>query len=199
MKEVLKSRGPIYNGWILLSNLMILNLLFVACSIPILTLGASLSSLYKTTITLSADEFTSVSQEFFSNFKDSFYRGTKIFFLLFLSNFIIIFLLYFSSVIKIVFLTFFFLFLFSNFLLLKFIVFPIGALYEGNYKVVLRNATLFLHSHLVISIFIFFISIIFYIIVPIFIPRFIILHLLVGFSGMAFFQVKIIKKESYRK
>lgn len=199
MKDLFKSRGPFYDGWMLISNLIILNFLFVVFSLPIMTLGASLSSLYATAVNLSTDKFIMVTHEFLSNFKNFFNKGTKIFFTLSLSIFIIIGLIYFSILAKITFLIFLLLFIFSNLLLVTFITFPIGALYEGDYKLVLRNAAVFLHSNLIISIFIFFTTIVFYIIIPIFMPTFIILHLLIGFSGIAFFQIKIIKKVQYNK
>ncbi|WP_062532553.1 DUF624 domain-containing protein [Jeotgalibaca dankookensis] len=194
MRDLHRYRGPIYRSLMLVYNMMVLNLIFIVSSIPIITLGASLSSLYATAQTLSTDEFTGVVHEFIRNFKNTFYRGSRIFLILSLSLFTIVVLTHFTILFKVRFLTFFMLFIFSNFLLITFVIFPIGALYDGDYKLVLNNAAVFLKSDLIVSMFIFFISIIFYIMIPLFFPKLIIFHLLLGFSGMAFFQIKVIKK-----
>lgn len=194
MKDLFRYRGPIYSGLMLVYNMLILNLLFIVFSIPIVTLGASLSSLYATAKKLSIDEFTTVVHEFIYNFKETFYRGTKIFIILSLSLFIIVVLIYFTVLSKIKVLTFLMLFIFSNFLLITFTIFPIGALYDGDYKLIFKNTAVFLKYDLIIIIFLFLTSVIFYIVIPIFIPKLIIFHLLFGFSGIAFFKIKIIKK-----
>lgn len=194
MRGLFRYRGPVYNGLMMMTNMMILNLLFILFSIPIITLGASLSSLYTTVDNLLTDSFSTVVEQFIRNFRDTFYRGTKVFFTLSLSYFIVVVLIYYAVISKIKILTFLMLFVFSIILLITFVIFPIGALYEGDFKLVLNNTAVFMHTDLMISIFIFLISVIFYILIPIFIPRLIILHLLFGFSGMAFIQTKIVKK-----
>ena len=62
-----------------LCNLIIVNICFIIGCIPILTIGASVTSLYKVTIKIAAGENPSVFSEFFSCYKNNFIRSTGFF------------------------------------------------------------------------------------------------------------------------
>lgn len=63
-----------------LCNLMLVNFCFLVGCIPILTIGASLTSLYRITIKIAAGENPSVFREFFSCYKQNFLKSTGFFF-----------------------------------------------------------------------------------------------------------------------
>ena len=57
-------------------NLILVNFCFIIGCIPILTIGASITSLYKITVKIAAGENPSVFREFFSCYKENFLRST---------------------------------------------------------------------------------------------------------------------------
>lgn len=59
-----------------IADLMILNLLFVATSLPVVTLGASLTALNYTAMKIVADEHESVTGDYFRSFKANFRQAT---------------------------------------------------------------------------------------------------------------------------
>lgn len=60
------------------ADLIILNIIFLIFSIPVITIGASLSAMYYVTLKLVKDEDCYVSKQFFSAFKDNFKQATVI-------------------------------------------------------------------------------------------------------------------------
>ncbi|MBR2821174.1 MAG: DUF624 domain-containing protein [Clostridiales bacterium] len=57
-------------------NLIIVNLLFIISSIPVFSLGASLTALYRITIAIVAGDNPAVFREYLKAFKDNFLRST---------------------------------------------------------------------------------------------------------------------------
>lgn len=61
-----------------LGDLMILNLLWIICSIPIFTIGASTTAVYYVTMKMARDEGSGTIREFFHSFKENFKQATAI-------------------------------------------------------------------------------------------------------------------------
>ncbi len=59
-----------------LCNLIIVNLLFILTCIPVFTIGASITALYRITISILAGDNPSVFREYFRSFKDNFAKAT---------------------------------------------------------------------------------------------------------------------------
>lgn len=57
-------------------NLIIVNLLFIISSIPIFTLGASITALYRITIAIVAGDNPAVFREYFKTFRENFLHST---------------------------------------------------------------------------------------------------------------------------
>ena len=66
------------------ADLMILNLLFLLTSIPIFTIGASLTALYSVCFHLGTDREGSTFRDYFAAFKENFRQATSLFLLLLL-------------------------------------------------------------------------------------------------------------------
>ena len=66
------------------ADLMILNLLFLLTSIPIFTIGASLTALYSVCFHLGTDREGSTFRDYFAAFKENFRQATALFLLLLL-------------------------------------------------------------------------------------------------------------------
>ncbi|MBR4403558.1 MAG: DUF624 domain-containing protein [Clostridiales bacterium] len=59
-----------------LCNLIIVNLLFILTSIPVFTIGASLTALYRITIAILAGDNPAIFRDYFKAFKDNFLKAT---------------------------------------------------------------------------------------------------------------------------
>ncbi|WP_408608165.1 YesL family protein [Anaerosacchariphilus polymeriproducens] len=65
---------------------MLLNILFILCCLPIITIGASLTSLSYVTLKMNQNEETYIIKEFFSSFKSNFKQATILWLLFFFLN-----------------------------------------------------------------------------------------------------------------
>lgn len=78
-----------------LGDLMILNVLWIVCSIPIFTIGASTTALYYVTLKLARDDDGYTIKSFFKSFKENFKQATVIWLILLVTGLILAFDLYF--------------------------------------------------------------------------------------------------------
>ncbi len=76
-------------------DVMILNFLWVLCSIPIVTMGASTTAVYYVTLKLVRDEEGSTIKSFFKSFRENFKQATAIWLILLAAGAVIGFDLYF--------------------------------------------------------------------------------------------------------
>lgn len=71
--------GPLMTGLTKLANLVLLNIWFVICCLPVFTIGASFSALMDMTIRMvKGEEGTAITKGFFSAFKSNFVKATTI-------------------------------------------------------------------------------------------------------------------------
>lgn len=75
MKNILAPDGPIANAFNRILDLLIINALWLLCSLPVITLGASTSAMYYVTLKLARKEEGSVSKMFFRSFRDNLKQG----------------------------------------------------------------------------------------------------------------------------
>ncbi len=55
-----------------------LNTLWLLCSLPIVTIGASTTALYSVTLKIASDEESNITKQFFDNFKRDFKQATRL-------------------------------------------------------------------------------------------------------------------------
>lgn len=70
--------GPLISGLTKVADIFILNLLFILCSLPIFTIGASYTALYYVTLKMVKDEDCYTVKSFFKSFKLNFKQATGI-------------------------------------------------------------------------------------------------------------------------
>lgn len=80
-----------------LGDLILLNILWVVCSLPIFTVGASTTAMYYVTLKLARDEDDSTIKSFFRSFKDNFKQATAIWLIALVAGGVIAFDLWFFS------------------------------------------------------------------------------------------------------
>lgn len=70
--------GPFISGLSKMADIFILNLLFILCSLPVFTIGASCTAMYYVTLKMVKDEESYIAKSFFKSFKQNFKQGTVI-------------------------------------------------------------------------------------------------------------------------
>ena len=78
MNDIFSLDSVLMRGLTRLADVMILNLLFIATSLPVVTLGASLTALNFTALRIAAGTCNSVSGDYFRSFRRNFRQGTVI-------------------------------------------------------------------------------------------------------------------------
>ena len=140
-----------------IADLMILNLLFIATSIPIVTLGASLTALNFTAMRIVRGQTDSVTSDYFGSFRQNFRQATLLgllFLLLagvFAAWFIVITNLNVDGIVELILLAIWYLVAFAFALNLLF-VFPYLANFEGTTREVLRNSRLMSWRHPLVAV-----------------------------------------------
>jgi len=79
-------------------DVMVLNVLWVVCSIPIVTVGASTTAVYYVTLKMVRDEEGPTIRSFFKSFRENFRQATAIWLILLVAGAVIGFDLYFFGV-----------------------------------------------------------------------------------------------------
>lgn len=82
MRNVFNLDGPLFTALNKLSDMIILNLLFVVCSLPIITIGASWTALYYVMLKIREGEEGYIVRSFFKSFKQNFRQATVIWLIL---------------------------------------------------------------------------------------------------------------------
>lgn len=67
--------GPVYRFLETITNLIILNFLFLVCSIPVVTIGPALIAAYYVALKIVRNEETSIIKNFFHSFRMNFKQG----------------------------------------------------------------------------------------------------------------------------
>lgn len=68
--------GKFLDGFTKLTNMVILNLLWILCCIPVITIGASTSALYQVSLQIAEDRDSYVAKSFFHAFCENFKQAT---------------------------------------------------------------------------------------------------------------------------
>lgn len=79
--KFLQQEGSVVNGLNRLIDLILLNVLWFICSLPIFTLGATTCAVYDITMKYALHQEPSIVSTFFSAFKKNFKKGTALFFI----------------------------------------------------------------------------------------------------------------------
>ena len=91
MGRTFNFEGPVFSSLSRLADLFWLNLLFVLCCIPVITVGAASTALYYVTLKMVKDEEGYITRSYFKAFKDNFVQATIIW-ILFLVVTVVMFL-----------------------------------------------------------------------------------------------------------
>ena len=134
------------------ADVMILNFLFIATSLPVVTLGASLTALNFTAMRIATGECGSVSADYFRSFRRNFRQASVVALVIALLTgvlaawYAILTSIEFGAVAELVLLAIWYVLAF-NFAVAMLFVFPYLATFEGRTRDVFRNARLMSWKH----------------------------------------------------
>lgn len=137
--------NPFWNTLGKLCDYVILNILFILCSIPIFTIGVSTTAMYSVLWKISKDEGGTIATEFFKAWKKDFKKATILWMILLPIGLLTIFEMYMLyqmeipglNVLKYVFVT-----IFITWLMLVSYAFPTQAFFGSSIKETLKNSLL---------------------------------------------------------
>ena len=141
MKELFSLNSPWVKRFAMLTNLVILNLLWLVCCIPVFTIGAATAALYHTVFLYHSNEDDAVLLPFFRGFKANFKQATLLFLPLLAALVLVVFdLVYLASYGKGT--AVLFLLILVVLLLMGMLIhlFPLIARFDMNRKALLRTA-----------------------------------------------------------
>ena len=75
MHSLFNPENPVIHFLEKVANLMLLNLVFVICCLPVITIGPAITALYYMAMKMVRDEETSIFKGFFHSFKQNFKQG----------------------------------------------------------------------------------------------------------------------------
>lgn len=157
METLFSADSVLMRGLTRIADLMILNLLFIATSIPVVTLGASLTALNFTAMRIGTGECGSVTGDYFRSFRQNFRQATGVGLVLALLTavlaawYVVIPNLAFGAMAEIALVAVWYVLAFSLATTALF-AFPYLASFAGSTLDVLRNALLLSWKHLLTSL-----------------------------------------------
>ena len=138
------SDNPIARGLGRMFDLVVLNMIFIICSLPIITIGASITAMYAVVLKMVKNEEGYIVKGFFQAFKDNFKMSTKAWLIMLPFGLLIYFNIFmsmgmpaFSQVFVVIFIV---IGMFASFTGVY--VFPLIARYENTLKATFKNAFL---------------------------------------------------------
>lgn len=91
MSNIFNMDGPLFRGLSKVADIMILNIIFLICCIPVVTIGASVTAMSYVTLKMKDGEEGYIFRTFFRSFKQNFKQSTIIWLLmLFLAVFMVL-------------------------------------------------------------------------------------------------------------
>ena len=143
MRNLFNMDNPVFRALGRLADLMILNLLFIVCSLPIVTTGASLTALNYVTLKMAENEEGYIVKPFFKSFKENFRQSTCIWLILFAIGLLLGADFYIMSYASGSVANFFRIFLTATVIVYAMVliyVFPIQARFYNKVRITLKNA-----------------------------------------------------------
>ncbi len=192
MSRIFHPDSPLLRFLDKVADVMILNLVFVATAIPVVTLGAALTALNYTAMKIVSGESTSVASDYLRSFRTNFKQATLLglavvgLALVLAAWYVVVDNLDGPIIVRIVLLVVFYLVAF-RFVLATLYVFPYNATFENTVLEVLNNSRLMSLRHLFGSLAIAAVTAL-PVVVTVFYPRVAVyglLWFLIGFAGIA--------------
>lgn len=147
-KSFFDPEGPFATAVNRIGTLILLNVLWLLCSVPVFTLGASTTALYTVLLRILAGEESHVTRQFFKAFGENFQRATGIWMILLAAMGLFFFDLYYAGCTGSFWWRLLAVFGLQIVAMELTFVFPLLARYENNWRAHMRNAAVLAVTHL---------------------------------------------------
>lgn len=149
-KKIFDHENGFWRGMSKVADVVLLNVLFILCSIPIVTIGASATAFYTVMLQLTQNEESYITRGFFKAFKENFKKSTIIWLIMFLLGAFLILDVYLvtstDEIFSVVFRYVIYAITFLYALMLSF-VFPLQAKFENTILGTIKNSLLMGIAH----------------------------------------------------
>lgn len=188
MGNIFSLDGKFFTFMSKVADLIILNIIYCLCCVPIITIGPATTALYYVTLKMVKNEESYIIKSFFKSFKLNFKQGAVIGILLMAAAGIIIgdiyIMLNWEAKYKYV-LIVIFIFLLVIWLFVTMYIFPLLATFENTIKQTFKNALLMSIRHLPTTMLVFVLTVVSYLLVG-FIVQLMPFWFLIGFALLAY-------------
>lgn len=188
MGNIFSLDGKFFTFMSKVADLIILNIVYCLCCVPIITIGPATTALYYVTLKMVKNEESYIIKSFFKSFKLNFKQGLAIGLLLMAAAGVIVgdiyIMLSWNAKYKFV-LIVIFIFLLVVWMFISIYVFPLLATFENTIKQTLKNSLLMSIRHLPSTVLMFILTVISYLIVG-FIVQLMPFWFLIGFALLAY-------------
>lgn len=197
MNRIFSLDSPVVQFFMRVGNLIYLNILWILCCIPVVTIGASTTALYRVTLDMAAKKESTIIIRFFTAFRENFKPATKVWLILLLPTavtFMNTWLFFFGPVQRSIGMLLIWLTPLLALVAILSYVFPYVAMFEDKPLVTIRNAALLALGNFPRTILILVIKVAPFLVLwffPAFFFQTSILWFLIGFSIIAFFISKL--------
>ncbi len=188
MGNIFSLDGKFFTFMSKVADLIILNIIYCLCCIPIITIGPATTALYYVTLKMVKNEESYIIKSFFKSFKLNFKQGAAIGLLLMAAAGIIVgdiyIMLSWNAKYKFI-LIVIFIFLLVVWMFITIYIFPLLATFENTVKQTLKNSLLMSIRHLPYTVLMFILTVISYLLVG-FIVQLMPFWFLIGFALLAY-------------
>jgi uncharacterized membrane protein YesL len=188
--------GKFFSVMSKVADLIILNIIFCLCCIPVITIGPALTALHYVTLKMVKNEESYIIKSFFKSFKDNFRQATVIWLILLAALGIIVgdikIMLSWETTYKVVFIVIF-IFLLVIWSFTTIYIFPLLATFDNTIKQTFKNSLLMSIRHLPKTVLLFILTAFSMLLVGFVVPL-LPFWFLAGFSLLAFVNSIILRK-----
>ncbi len=195
MGSIFSLDGKFFSVMSKVADLIILNIIFCLCCVPIITIGPATTALYYVTLKMVKNQESYIIKSFFKSFRDNFKQGALIGIILMVAAGLIIgdiyIMLSWETSYKIIFIVIF-IFLLVIWSFTAIYIFPLLATFDNTLKQTFKNSLLMSIRHLPKTVVMFLISVASMLIVG-FIVQLMPFWFLIGFSLLAYTNSLLLK------
>lgn len=188
--------GKFFSVMSKVADLIILNIIFCLCCIPVITIGPALTALHYVTLKMVKNEESYIIKSFFKSFKDNFRQATAIWVILLAALGIIVgdiyIMLSWQTKYKVIFIVIF-IFLLVIWSFTTIYIFPLLATFDNTIKQTFKNSLLMSIRHLPKTVIMFILTALSLLLVG-FVVALLPFWFLAGFSLLAFINSIILRK-----
>ncbi|MCH4160956.1 MAG: YesL family protein [Bifidobacterium sp.] len=190
MKEFFSIDGKVYGALNVMVELLELNLLVIIGCLPIITIGASVASLYEVVFQIRSEGAVRVYSRFWKAFRENLRKGTVLWMIVVSAGASMVLVYWLisnvthGSVVVLIPICV----IIAILILAAMLIFPIAGRFDMSVQAIIRSALSLSMQHVLVTALAFVLMLVFVVVIPLFAPRLLLLWVLFAFSLTAYLQ-----------